>query len=78
MKDHIHTWLNGLACGIIGVLIVLVIYPKHITIESSSDSEWVRSEKDYGDTTITEVRIMKHEGKIDTVYPTTIYKRIEL
>lgn len=52
--------------------------PKHITIEKSSDSEWVRSKFDYPDTVITSVKVLEHKGKIDTVYPTIIYKRIEL
>lgn len=52
--------------------------PKHITIEKSSDSEWVRSKFDYPDTTITSVKVMEHDGRIDTIYPTTVYKRIEL
>lgn len=62
------------------MVFTIVFFPekKHITIESSSDSEWIRSEKDYPDTVITNVKVLEHEGKIDTVYPTIVYKRIEL
>lgn len=48
---------------------------EYVTLEKSSDSEWIKSEKDYRDTTVTRIVILKSG---DTVYPTTVYKRVKL
>lgn len=72
-----HIW-----CFMVGILFMLIVdeifRPRHITLEKSSDSEWVVSKENYPDTVITRVWVNKHDGKIDTLYPTTIYKRIKL
>jgi len=71
-----NSYMVGLIVGAISFAVMYgIMMPKYITIEKSSDNEWIKSDKNYNDTTITEIKIL---NKKDTVYPTTIYKRIKL
>lgn len=66
--------IMGCLCGIFVTVCITLNQGYHITIQKSSDSDWELSDKNYNDTTITKVVIIK----ADTLYPSIQYKRIKL